>query len=153
MKQLANERKNTSKIYYLNENNIQKISKLDNVAYSIDRKYALVYTQEDHDFMDKFWDLYEKDEYYQESSTEDMFYDLFLDEAGIEPYEPGRSKLKNHEIDFSKEELVHIDKFIIPLCLIDKKINLEEGSDIIIAIASNNTHALVVSIKENSNDI
>lgn len=153
MKQIDNGRKNTSKIYYLNDKNTSRISKLENVAYSKDRKYALVYTQEDYDFMDRFWELYKKGEYYNKSSTEDMLYDLLLDETKIEPYEHANLKLMSYEIDFSNEELVKIDGFIIPACVINKELSFEQGSDIIIVIGTTDTHAIVASIEENSNDL
>ena len=47
MEKLNNGKKNTSKVYYLNEENKKKLKNLDNVVYSKEKDYALVYTNED----------------------------------------------------------------------------------------------------------
>ncbi|MCD4827474.1 MAG: hypothetical protein K8Q99_06845 [Acholeplasmataceae bacterium] len=153
MKQIDNGRKNTSKAYFMNETNKLKIKNEKHVVYSEDRKYALVYTQEDYDFMERYWQAYYKDEYYKRMSIEDEIYDIFLDETGIEEFSPGRTQFQFREKDLMNEEIISFGgTFIMPSCIIDKQKSLAEGSDIIISNGVTDTKVLIISLKENGND-
>ncbi|MBU1144539.1 MAG: hypothetical protein KJ971_01605 [Firmicutes bacterium] len=152
MNQFNNGRINTSKVYYLNEENKQKVINEKNVVYSEDGKYVLIYTQDDYDFMERFWGLYDKDEYYRNMSIEDTIYDEFLHEADVEPFLPDRTRIHQRKLDLMNEQVISFaGKSIFPACIINKQKSLVEGSDIIITIGHTDEHSLVISIKENEN--
>jgi len=149
MKNIDNGRKYTSKVFYLNEENKQKIKDEKNVVYSKDGRYAMVYTQEDFDFMERFWEALEKDDFYQAMSLEDEIYEIMLDEAGVEPFKPGIVKHIVRPRDDEFEEIISFgETCIIPTCIINKKKSLSEGSDIIIIMGSNEQVSLVVRLSE-----
>jgi len=94
-----------SKIYEVNKNNQAVIDATNQKMYSIDKKYVLVFDDDDQKKMYTFWEFSDWEHYNGHHSKEDEIYDNFLYE--LDP-------LFNHEKEktFYEYELVIVKKFV-----------------------------------------
>ena len=83
MEKLNNGRKNTSKVYYLNEENKKKLEGLDSVIYSKELNYALLLTDDDKDYIGELYDHYYMEECWIYGTNEDRIYNYILHETGV----------------------------------------------------------------------
>ncbi len=72
MEKLNNGRKNTSKVYFLNPENKKKLKGLKNVLYSEEKPYAIVYTDEDLNYIDLLDEYQERNHNWYRGSNEDF---------------------------------------------------------------------------------
>lgn len=139
MKKLSNGRKNTSIVYYLNDENKKKLEGLDNVVYSKTKNYAIIYTKEDleynlmlfeQDYLHRLW---------SGGSNEDMLYNTILHETKID-YFLGNKLAYQLIDDIDYENCEYIDDFNIPnysppfFCYINKGDSINQGSDILLVM-------------------
>jgi hypothetical protein len=125
----------TGKVYYLNEENRNKIANETMISYSEDGKFALVYTQKDVESLFEVIDFVKFIFYRDEQSMEDEIYDNFLKEFDVEDILPNRFFRWGRTLKLIDDNTSEVKSFMIEHnkwdCLFNKHDSINGGSNLV----------------------